>query len=262
MAFKSKVHESFLYPERGATVVGNAYLDTISSRPAVRGHNLRRKLVLESLLMGLVSVMIIMGVYYQGTGLAAEGDAPVISNGINLSREPLQKNTSPFKTTIGGGGSQATLVSDTTYSIRGRVEGAMPYDDGISDIAPYDLLLAWGEVTRDGDDGKLDWGQGDRQGQVSGTLGGIDGIDLSADYIVSHISNNHIIPANEDIREALEIIKPGDSVAIEGRLVNLSLLTPDDHVITVSTSKVRNDKGEGACEIIYVESLRINEASF
>lgn len=262
MAFKSKIHESFFYPERGAAAVDSAYLDATPRRTTVGGHNLTRRLVLELLLLLLVSAMIIMGVYYQGTGFAADDNGPVISHGINLSREPLQKDTSQFKTTIRGGGSVATIVSDTSYSIRGRVEGTMPYEDGISDIVPYDLLLAWGDVTRDGADSKLDWEQSDRKGQVSGSLGGIDGVDLSADYIVSHISNNHIIPANENIRIALETIKPGDTVAIEGRLVNLRLLTPDDHVISVNTSKVRNDKGEGACEIIFAESLRINDVSF
>ena len=262
MAFKSKIHESFIYPERATAAVDSAYFDTTSRRTTVGGHKVTRRLVLESLLLVLVSVMIFMGVYYQGTGFAADDSGPVVSHGINLSREPIQKDTSQFKTTIRGGGSVATIVSDTSYSIRGRVEGVMPYDDGISDIVPYDLLLAWGDVTRDNADDKLSWEQSDRKGQGSGSLGGIDGVDLSADYIISHISNNHIIPANENVRNALETIKPGDTVVIEGRLVNVRLLTPDDNAITVNTSKIRNDKGDGACEIIFAESLRINDVTF
>lgn len=182
----------------------------------------------------------------------------VTSYGNSTVNEPSQKDSSPFKTMITLPGGDATLTSDASYLINAKVESIRSYDDTISALVPIDMLLAWGEMARNDIDSKLVWDQGDRKGQVSGTLGSAAGVDLDNYYVITHVSNNHLIPANERIERAIRNIKTGDTVRIQGRLVDIREKLSDGRVVTVNTSKTRSDQGEGACEIIFIEQLSVN----
>ncbi len=192
----------------------------------------------------------------------SSGGHSSVTYGIDPGIEPLQKNTGPFRTSIPVSDGTATLTSDSAYTINARVESVKAYNDLIGDLVPYDLLLAWGDMADDDVGNKLFWEQGDRKGQVSGSLGGPGGVDLSHDYVVRHISNNHIIASTDRIERALTSIKPGDMVRIDGRLVDVRMSLNDGRIVTVDSSKSRTDQGEGACEIIYVEHLRVNGQLF
>ncbi len=54
----------------------------------------------------------------------------------------------------------------------------------------------------------------------------------------SHLSNNHIIHATENVKKAVETMKVGDKVVLK-------------------TSVTRTDDSDGACEVFYVKSVRI-----
>lgn len=199
---------------------------------------------------------------FQDRSLALETGRSAISYGINPGTEPVQNSTSPFQTRVSVNGGSAVLSSDSSFTINAKVESAKPYDDAISDLIPYDLLLTWGDMANEEIDSKLVWEQGDRKGQVSGSLGGASGVDISADYVIRHVSNNHLIPSNARIGKALTTIKAGDMVRVDGRLVDVRMSLNDGRVLTVNTSKTRTDQGEGACEIIYVEHLRVNGQTY
>ena len=70
-----------------------------------------------------------------------------------------------------------------------------------------------------------------------------------------YISNNHIIPSNKKIAKALKYIKKGDFIELEGYLVDANI---DFWQITHywESSTTRNDTGDGACEVIYVTSIK------
>ncbi|MFA6001177.1 MAG: hypothetical protein WC828_03575 [Thermoleophilia bacterium] len=212
---------------------------------------------MTTLLVAVLAVVFNM----QNQSFSFGSDANTVSYGINAGREPIQKSTTPFTTNMELNTGVATLTGDASYSISAKVESAKRYSDAISEAVPYDLLLAWGKMANTDVDGKLDWNQADRQGMVSGSLGG-SGADVSSDYVINHVSNNHLVPANDNIRKAIATIQPGDFVRIDGRLVNVRVKTDDSRVLTVTTSKKRSDQGDGACEIIYVEALSINGLSY
>jgi hypothetical protein len=198
----------------------------------------------------------------QNSDFTVDASQNAISYGINTGNEPVQHKTSLFKTNVAVPGGTATLSSDTSYSINAKVESARFYDDTIGDLVPYDLLLAWGDMALDDVDSRLDWEQGDRRGQVSGSPGSANGVNLSTSYVIGHVSNNHLIPSTDRIARAMKNIKAGDMVRINGRLVDIRMSLNDNRVLTVNTSKTRSDQGEGACEVIYVEQLRVNGQSY
>jgi len=219
--------------------------------------------MIEALLLSILATLALAAVLgFQGNGLALNlnsGTSSSIRFGINAGSEPLQQSTPFFKTIVPVPGGNATLTSDSAYTISAKVESIRGYDDSISGLVPYDLLLTWGDMAHDDVDSKLTWEQSDRRGEVSGSL---DDVDLSSGYIISHISNNHVIPATDAIASALGNVKSGDLVRIEGRLVDVREILYDGRIITVNTSKTRADQGDGACEIIYIEHLRVNGRNY
>lgn len=64
------------------------------------------------------------------------------------------------------------------------------------------------------------------------------------------VSNIHIIPANPSIATELKRVKQGDLVQLRGDLVEV-----DDNGWKWTSSLSRNDVGDGACELLRVQSI-------
>ena len=77
---------------------------------------------------------------------------------------------------------------------------------------------------------------------------------LNESYIVTHSSNNHIIPANENIQLAIKSIKKKDKVILRGFLVNAQGKY-DNMDFWWNSSLTRNDTGDSSCEIFYVTKV-------
>lgn len=73
------------------------------------------------------------------------------------------------------------------------------------------------------------------------------------------LSNNHMIPATEDIGYKLKLARPGDQIHFKGFLVNYSII--GDGGGERKTSINRTDTGNGACEVVYVEEFEILKPS-
>lgn len=69
------------------------------------------------------------------------------------------------------------------------------------------------------------------------------------------LSNNHLLPANEEIKRGLQAVEVGDEVWISGALVNYSPAHSPERLRKSST--VRSDRGNGACEVIFVEQFTV-----
>lgn len=68
------------------------------------------------------------------------------------------------------------------------------------------------------------------------------------------LSNNHILPADASVAEAVRRARTGDQVHFKGWLVSYGLKgTP----YARGSSTVRNDRGNGACEVVYVTEFEI-----
>ncbi len=68
----------------------------------------------------------------------------------------------------------------------------------------------------------------------------------------NQFSNNHVIPANEEIARSIESADISDQIEMKGYLADY-----ENHGFTRHTSITREDTGNGACEIIYVTEFNI-----
>jgi hypothetical protein len=69
-----------------------------------------------------------------------------------------------------------------------------------------------------------------------------------------HLSNNHILCADEDLSRLILKVRPGDQVHFKGYLVNYS---QPANQFSRGTSTVRDDTGNGACETVFVTDFSI-----
>jgi len=76
-------------------------------------------------------------------------------------------------------------------------------------------------------------------------------------FDIYKISNNHLISDDDYIRDRVRDINIGDQIRVRGYLT--SYASPDAG--PRGTSTTRTDKGDGACETIYVERFEIVRAA-
>lgn len=67
------------------------------------------------------------------------------------------------------------------------------------------------------------------------------------------ISNNHLLTDDRHIRRTIKQVRIGDQVRVRGWLVNYS----NDAGFSRGTSTTRDDRGNGACETIYLQDFEI-----
>jgi hypothetical protein len=81
-------------------------------------------------------------------------------------------------------------------------------------------------------------------------------------YAMSHGSNNHIIPANENIRKAVDSkVRVHDKIVLDGYLVNVEGRNQGRR-ISMKSSLTRKDSNRGACEIIYVTGVQVEDKMY
>jgi hypothetical protein len=174
---------------------------------------------------------------------------------MDTSQDPIQmpfKADEPMTVKVKNGYFMITPVAE--YKISGVVVGKATYSsDWAGEISPVDLAIVWGKLADPGANRYITYTQGYRwyfyQCKSEGPF------DHS--YVISHSSNNHIIPANENIRRAVKTVKKKHQVVLEGFLVNLKG-TYKEQPVTWNTSLSRTDAGSGSCELFYVSKVRID----
>lgn len=141
------------------------------------------------------------------------------------------------------------------FEIKARVLGTERYRfDPTAKISPYDLALGWGVMS---DQRTLDM-LSIRQGHRFYAYSWGPGAGVSGNAIATSSANMHMIPKSEDVEEVLGDVREGDIVEIFGYLVQV--ITPEGG--TWRSSTTRTDQGNGACEIVYVERLKIITAEY
>lgn len=139
----------------------------------------------------------------------------------------------------------ATAQPLAGFSVAARVLSREDYDHGReADFSPVDLALGWGPMRDDAVLSQLDISQSGRfyHYRWSGNA------PIPPDEIVRNSANMHMVPANSAVASALNAVKAGDQVRIDGWLVAIE--TPDGW--RWHSSLTREDSGAGACEVVYV----------
>lgn len=178
---------------------------------------------------------------------------------IDVSRDPIQdKNIKTEPINISGENYSFTLTPLAFYEISGLVKSKKKYsDDWNSVLSPIDVALVWGKLTDPAMDEFIKYWQRNRWYFYRYEAG----TPVSKDYIISHSSNNHLVPATENIKLALDTIGKGKQIYIEGYLVNVKGKYKETEVWWHS-SLSRTDTGDGSCELIYVKKINIEGQVF
>src|SRR5436305_12578725 len=164
---------------------------------------------------------------------------------IDWSGEPVQEPTerSPFEIETRKG--RITLDPRASFDASAVVASDEHYrfDDGAF-LVPVDLVMTWGKLPEEPYKSKVSYGQMTRYYFWRTSYP-----DIDLHYIQTHSANEHMIPADDNVRRALLTVGRGDRVRIQGLLVNARR----EDGFHWKTSMTREDDGPGACELVYVE---------
>ncbi len=164
--------------------------------------------------------------------------------GLLVIEKPIQMDMQPSLFML----DDYQLTRRASFEIRARVLSTEPYYlHREADLSPLDLALGWGVMSDQAVLDRIDISQSGRWYRTRYELPP----PVPEQQIISSSSNMHMIPARLDIDRSLKALRSGDVIILRGYLVDV------DHASGWfwRTSMSRTDTGNGACEIVYVESL-------
>lgn len=119
------------------------------------------------------------------------------------------------------------------------------YTDSGAGLSSLDLALGWGPMS---DQSVLDQLEISQSGRWYHLRWG-DPPPIPERVIMGHSGNMHIIPANDEVAGALDGLRDGQLLRLQGYLVDAR----NEQGFTWKTSLSRDDTGGGSCELFYVE---------
>lgn len=147
------------------------------------------------------------------------------------------------------------LFPQAKYIISARILHRKKYQDGwASKISPLDLVLGWGDISKPEMFNEFKFRQITRW--YSFRYKSQNSQPLSMNYVASHSSNHHIIPATENIAKALIFVKKSDLIELDGYLVNV-IGKYKGAKAAWHSSLSRLDTGSRSCEVMYVKKLKV-----
>lgn len=188
-------------------------------------------------------ILVALGALGAGIGALVEGRAIDHPPGVLVVDEPIQRlvQRAPFA----HGEYELTPLAD--FDLEARVLSVEEYSmDGGARVSPIDFALGWGPMSDSAVLAHFRIRQGARFFSIYPDE---QAIDLNTAML--NASNMHLIPADGILEDRLKGVKPGNIVRLRGQLV--SVLGPDN--FTWKSSLSRADRGDGACELFYVESI-------
>jgi hypothetical protein len=143
------------------------------------------------------------------------------------------------------------LTARARYDITARVLRKEIYRlDGGAGLAPVDLGVGWGPMSDTSIVERLEFSQ---MGRFFYWQPRDAGFPLTPQALITHAAQMHMVPANAAIEARLKTLRPGQVVTVAGWLIDIR----GPGGFTWNTSLRRDDTGNGACEIVYVESLDV-----
>lgn len=163
--------------------------------------------------------------------------------------EPLQRNLDEPQRFEARG---HTFYARARYDIAARVLRKEIYRiDGGAGIAPVDVAVGWGPMSDTRVIDALEISQMGRFFYWKPRQPGA--VPIPVAMLVTHAAQMHLVPATDAIEKRLRKLRPGQLITVSGYLVDVR----DADGFRWSTSLSRNDTGDGACEIVWVETLAV-----
>ena len=166
--------------------------------------------------------------------------------------EPIKKE--PYKTDFDGVTYKITpLYSYEAYGVIVEHYDSDNWLDVIHEGDPAqtkDICIVWGENIKNDIYRKVKYSHGEFTCFVE-----TDSREVWQQFNQNELTNNHLIPANDELEKLLKKTKIGDQVYIKGMLVNYEILDEDGNKVRWrTTSSTMEDRD---CEVVFVEDYEI-----
>lgn len=180
-------------------------------------------------------------------------------SGTDLSPIPLDHDPEMFqiepaetlKLLIGD--MEVRISKKAEYVLRGIPVSIKGYagDSWRGKFSPCDVAAVWGELVAGDLYKKLKWHQSGRW--YFWRYDNDFGHDNT--FVARYSSNNHMIPATENLRRALRRIKRRVPLEAAGYLVDITVRRGENNYWWNSSMSL-NDVGDGSCEVFYLTRLK------
>lgn len=77
----------------------------------------------------------------------------------------------------------------------------------------------------------------------------------------TEVANNHMVTDDPAVAKALRAVRIGDQIRVQGYLVDYTTYVNGREMGKRISSEVRTDTGNGACEVLYIESLELLDSA-
>jgi len=77
----------------------------------------------------------------------------------------------------------------------------------------------------------------------------------------AQVSNNHMVTDDPAVAKGLRSVRIGDQVRMTGYLIDYTTYKGGQQLGTRVSSETRTDTGNGACEVLYIESLQVLDSA-
>lgn len=135
------------------------------------------------------------------------------------------------------------------FSLQAKVLSREDYFlDRESDLAPTDLALGWQQMSDETVLSQIDISQSGRWYHWR-----VQDFPIPRQAIETQSANMHMIPADDQVADMLDSVRPGELISLQGQLVRAEA----DDGWRWQSSLSRDDTGARACELIYVTALEI-----
>ena len=190
----------------------------------------------------LLSVIALCYLGYRDWDTKAVGHPP----GMLVREQPKQVDVQPSVFML----DDYRVTRKASFEVRARILSKEPYYLGrTAELSPIDLALGWAVMSDSAVLEKIDISQSGRWYRTRYELPP----PVAEQQIAANSSNMHMIPARQDIERALKKLRVGEIVFLRGYLVDVK----HDSGWYWRSSMSRTDSGDGACELVYVESLSV-----
>lgn len=163
----------------------------------------------------------------------------------HAQEQPIQKRITGYNSKVVKG---HTLNLHHQFAVTALVLSKKNYNSGReAQLSPVDLALGWGAMSNPNPLRSIRISQSNRFYYFRYQ----NSPPIPHRQIELNSANMHLIPANEEVAQALKGVKKGHVVSISGYLVDVK----GKDGWYWKSSRTRSDTGGGACELVYVEKV-------
>jgi hypothetical protein len=167
--------------------------------------------------------------------------------GVLASADPIQRPIHGSAPTFHKDRYEIKALAEFAIEARVLAKAVYRFDAGAA-LAPVDLALGWGPMSDNAVLDDIAIQQRHRFYYWSTTA-----FPIPRRAIETHSANMHLIPATRAVANQLDAVRPGHLVQLRGYLVEARRADGWQW----RSSLTREDAGEGACELIWVETVAL-----